>query len=256
MNKYPKISIITPSFNQGKFIKDTIESVLNQNYPNLEYFIIDGGSSDNTLDVLKQYQGYLTWVSEKDNGQANAINKGIRMSTGEIITFINSDDYYLPNTLFKVADLFLTHPEIVWITGNYQIIDENKKTIEPFVVTYKNYFRKRSSSHQLRLTNYIIQPSTFWRKKANDEIGLFDDTLRYTFDYDYWLRLMDNYPHLCIDDPLSAFRIHGQSKGGAEYKQQFKEEIDVLKRYQPSNFEYLFHVIHNWLIVKSYNIFK
>ena len=113
MNKYPKISIITPSFNQGKFIRDTIESVLNQNYPNLEYFIIDGGSSDNTLDVLRQNQGYLTWVSEKDNGQADAINKGIRMSTGEIITFINSDDYYLPNTLFKVADLFLTHPEIV-----------------------------------------------------------------------------------------------------------------------------------------------
>lgn len=252
----PKFTIITPSYNQGKYIQDTIESVLNQKYPNIEYLILDGGSTDNTYEIVQKYSDHLTWISEPDGGQADAINKGIKKATGDIIAFLNSDDYYYPETLIKVAKTFYEHPDIAWVTGNYHIVSENKKIIQPYVVNYKDLYRKHSNPHLLRLTNYIAQPSTFWRKKVNEESGGFDSTLRYTFDYDFWLRMIDKYPHSYINEPLSAFRIHDQSKGGVEYHSQFTEELSVLKRYPCSKFEYLFHLVHNWLIVKSYDMIK
>src|SRR5579872_1323282 len=122
--KYLKISIITPSFNQSNFIEQTILSVLNQNYPNLEYFIIDGGSSDNTLNILKKYDKHIKWISEKDKGQANAINKGLTMATGEIITYLNSDDTYENKSLFIINDYFLAHKSCKWLCGTYKIVDE------------------------------------------------------------------------------------------------------------------------------------
>ncbi len=119
----PKISIITPSWNQGPFIERTIRSVLEQGYPNLEYIVMDGGSTDGTIDILRKYEGRLTWVSDKDKGQADAINKGITRSTGDIIAYLNSDDIYETGALRKAADHFSAHPDDRWLTGQCRIID-------------------------------------------------------------------------------------------------------------------------------------
>lgn len=255
-NQLPKITIITPSYNQGSFITDTIDSVLNQNYPNLEYIILDGGSTDETAQIVRTYSKQVKWISESDRGQADAINKGIQLASGDILAFINSDDYYLPGVFNKIAKIFTENREVAWVTGNYYVVAENKKVIQSYIVKYKNLYRRKSNSHTLRLTNYIIQPSTFWRKKVNDEIGGLDSTLRYAFDYDFWIRMIDRYPHICINDPLSAFRLHNQSKSGKEYHPQFEEELMVLRRYECSRFEFFFHSFHNWLIVKAYEVIK
>lgn len=218
--------------------------------------IIDGGSTDCTSQVVKKYEKYVTWISEPDKGQADAINKGIKRASGDIIAFINSDDYYLSDVFYRVVNIFSSNPKIGWITGDYVIINAKNELIQSFVARYKKFYRNRSSPHTLRLTNYIVQPSTFWGKRINQEIGLFDISLQYAFDYDFWLRLIDKYPFECINEPLSAFRIHDQSKGGTEFQKQFKEEISVLKRYEHSKFEYLFHIVHNWLIVHTYDIIR
>jgi len=148
---FPKISIITPSFNQGKFIKKTIDSVLSQNYPDLEYVVIDGGSTDNTVKILKSYGNKIKWISEKDKGQADAINKGLKIINGEIIAFINSDDYYLPDTFKKIVDFFKQNITCNVVTGDYLIINENGKPIQSFVGFYK--------IQQLSLPNLVSSSS-------------------------------------------------------------------------------------------------
>src|SRR5919199_239465 len=133
----PSISVITPSYNQAQFIRQTVESVLTQNYPRLEYIVIDGLSTDNTLDVLKPYQTKLRLISERDNGQTDAINKGLRMATGDIVCWLNSDDFFLPNTLEIVGDFFLAHPNKTWLTGDCLIINETGAPIQGAVRQYK-----------------------------------------------------------------------------------------------------------------------
>ena len=168
----PKITVITPSYNQGHFITETIDSVLSQNYPNLEYIVMDGGSTDDTVDILKSYGKKFTWVSKKDKGQTDAINKGIKKSTGDIICYLNSDDVFLPNTLNTVAEYFMQNPEAMWVTGDYFIIDADGNKIQSFVAEYKKWLRQNPSKQRLSIANYIIQPSTFWRKELTQEIGL------------------------------------------------------------------------------------
>src|SRR5918996_5336836 len=129
MKKYPRISIITPSFNQGNFIEETILSVLSQEYPDLEYLVMDGGSSDATLDVLKKYSGRITWFSEPDQGQTDAINKGLRRATGSVVGYLNADDLLLPGALNKVAQTFTADPQAWWVTGKCQIVDEENNEI-------------------------------------------------------------------------------------------------------------------------------
>jgi glycosyltransferase involved in cell wall biosynthesis len=255
-NRYPRISIITPTYNQSNFITRTIDSVLSQNYPNLEYIVMDGGSTDNTLTILESFNGKIIWSSEKDNGQADAINKGIKLSTGEIVAFINSDDYYLPGVFQDIANTFLSRPEIKWITGSYKIIDQNDNDIQTLTVLYKDILRSVPLPVTLKLTNYIVQPSTFWKREVHDSVGYFNQSLRYTFDYDFWLRMIDRYPLYKTNLPLSAFRIHPDSKGGKEYDAQFTEEFEVLKQYNHNKIIQLLHKIHNDIIVGLYRRLK
>lgn len=252
----PRFSIITPSLNQARFICQTIESVLSQDYPDIEYIVMDGGSTDSTLEILREYSGRLQWVSEKDEGQADAINKGIQRATGELIGFINSDDYLLPGALRFAAERLLETPGRKWLTGDYVVINQQGRRIQPFTVFYKRLYRKLSSPAVLAFTNYIVQPSTFWKREVHDEIGYLDKSLRYTFDYDFWMRLMRFQKPFCVSRPLSAFRIHPGSKGGSEYKAQFHEELEVLKRYSNNNLIYPLHMIHNELIVFLYRRLK
>ena len=252
----PRIGIVTPSYNQGGFIRETIDSVLGQQYPKLDYWVIDGGSSDETLDILKGYGQKINWVSEEDEGQTQAINKGLRRVTGDIMAFINSDDIYSPGTLSLVADYFLEHPEAMWLTGDHRIIDGSGKRVQSYVVGYKWMLRRRPSFSRLAVANYIVQPSTFWRRELVEEIGFFDESLRYCFDYDFWIRAIQKHPLHTLDNKLSLFRIHGASKGGSQFEKQFAEEHQVLKRYTANKALLCIHRVHAMLIVLAYRIVK
>ena len=250
----PLVSIITPSLNQATYIQETIQSVLTQNYPNIEYIVMDGRSTDGTVDILKKYQSNIQWVSNKDGGQADAINKGISLSHGEILCYLNSDDYLLPGAVSKIVEIFVQNPREEWVTGDYIIVNNQGKYIQCFVSWYKRILR--TLHIPLSLTNSIIQPSTFWRRDLVKRVGKFDATLRYAFDYDYWMRLTMIYAPMVIGDKLSAFRIHKKSKGSVLYKRQFEEEVHVLHRYTKNKIMIKLHEAHNRLITGIYDRIK
>lgn len=203
----PKISVVTPSFNQGRFIEETILSVLNQDYPIIEYIIIDGGSTDNTLDIIRKYEKSIDyWNSEPDKGQSDAINKGLKRVTGDIVTWINSDDqYYSKNIFSKISALFTAKPHIDACYGNNVYVDESSSIL---------YLRKGIPFYSIRLLNiwnYINQPTVFLRKCIIDNF-LLDLELNYIMDYEYWLRIARRYNFKYIDLMISASRWHNECK--------------------------------------------
>ncbi|MDF2858575.1 MAG: kfoC 2 [Neobacillus sp.] len=200
-----KLSVITPSYNQGQYIERTILSVINQNVPDLEYLVIDGGSKDQTIDLLKQYSGNLNWVSEADHGQADAVNKGIRRSQGEIIGWLNSDDIYYPGILNKVIDFFDSHPDVMIVYGNANHIDESDVVIEPYPTSNWNF-------EELFDVCFICQPAVFFRRSLVDKVGLLNAKLQYCMDYEYWLRIGEKYPFSFIPEVLAGSRLYPQTK--------------------------------------------
>lgn len=201
---FPKISIITPSFNQGRFLEETILSIINQNYPNLEYIIIDGGSTDNSVDIIKKYETQITyWISEKDSGQSEAINKGYKKATGEIIAWLNSDDLYTPNTLHEIADHFTKNPKVDIVYGDVINFLENGKGLYVDNQFELQDFFSRISIHQ---------PSVFWRREILQNSALLDEELFYCMDYDLWMKLFLNFKSLKIKKVFSRFREHSDSK--------------------------------------------
>ncbi len=213
----PKLSIVTPSFNQGKFLEETIVSVLDQNYPNLEYIVIDGGSRDESVEVIKRYEKHLAyWVSEKDRGQVHAINKGIEKSTGEIFGFINSDDLYLPSTFATVAEHFDQHSESEWVCGDTIIFGEGRadELIETVV--------PKSAAHCLSWAYTAAQPGHFWKREL--VAGGFDESWPYDFDHDLYVRLL-LAGHKCehIPQAFARYRLHDASKTVAENHRQIAE---------------------------------
>jgi glycosyltransferase involved in cell wall biosynthesis len=250
-----KISIITPSLNQKEYIEKTILSVREQNYPNYEHIIIDGKSTDGTLDILKKFKNEITYISEKDTGQANAINKGLRMASGDILAFINSDDYYLPNTFNSIISAFQNH-SAGWLIGDYKIIDSLGNEIHNFVIKYKKTLREMDKIKLFYLANYIPQPSTFWKRNFFIASGYFNEKYTYAFDYEYWLRLYKIETPIIIRNELSAFRIHQSSKGSQDYELQLDEEIRILKEQRVDKFFIALHTINNGLIKLVYKFIK
>jgi glycosyltransferase involved in cell wall biosynthesis len=229
-----KISIITPSYNQAPFIERTIRSVLDQGYANLEYIVMDGGSTDGTIDILKRYGGQLTWISEQDKGQADAINKGITRSTGDIIAYLNSDDTYEPDALIKVASHFSRNPKTMWLTGRCRIIDEQDREIRRLVTAYKNFLLRHYSYSLLLATNPVSQPATFWRRSVISEFGLFDETEHLVMDYDYWLRIGKTYPPAVLDGYLAAFRVYAATKTSSSFLTTFEREMVLARKHSTS----------------------
>lgn len=252
----PSLTVITPSYNQAAFIGQTIESVLAQNYPALQYLLIDGASTDHTAAVVAPYAHRLTFISEPDRGQTDAINKGLRLATGDIVCWLNSDDYFLPGTLRAVGTFFANHPDALWLTGDCAIVDEAGQPIQRAVQTYKRWLRTIGPTASLGVTNAICQPATFWRRTAHDQLGHLRDDLRYTMDYDWWLRLARVQPPALSEQVLSAFRIHRASKGGSQYKKQFAEDYETLRRYVSSPWIRGLHRLHNGLITTAYRLVK
>lgn len=222
----PKISIITPSLNQGRFIERAIQSVLGQNYPNLEYIVIDGGSTDETLTILTRYQAHLRWVSEADDGQAHAINKGFRAASGEILGWLNADDELLPGTLHTVTTYFRHHPEAMLVYGDAEAIDEAGQGYGR-----RGNVRASTFNELVQLGDFIVQPATFWRVQVVEELGGLDEALIYCLDYEYWLRIASKYALHYLPTMLARERLHPQAKSIAVTLPRMAEIEKVVVRY-------------------------
>lgn len=260
-----KFSIITPSLNQSNFIKKTIDSVINQRGSfEIEYFVMDGGSTDNTINILKKYEKKLKnnhrvkfyWQSKKDKGQSDAINQGFKRATGDILAFINSDDYYQSNIFQKVADEFIKNQKNLWLTGYSFIVDENNKQIQKPITIYKNFCLNNYNYNTLLILNYISQPSTFFRKEIFTLNGYFSTKLHLCMDYDFWLKIGAKNDPIILEEYISSFRIHKKSKGRNRFIEQFDEDLDVAKKYTRNNLILMFHSLHNKLITSAYKIIK
>jgi len=213
-----KLSIVTPSYNQGQFLEETILSVLNQGYEPLEYIIIDGGSTDHSVDIIRRYQSHLAyWVSEKDRGQVEAINKGMARTTGDIVAFVNSDDVYLPGTFAAVANYFSSHPGCEWVCGDTLMFGIGHQTEMIRAVV------PRSAAQCLSWAYKAPQPGHFWKRALVQQFG-FDEKWPYDFDHDMYVRAL-LAGHICeyVPLPFAGYRLHTASKTVAENDRQIAE---------------------------------
>ena len=229
-----KISIVTPSLNQGQFIERTILSVLSQkgNF-DLEYIIVDGGSTDTSLDTIMRYEHRLKWVSEKDKGQSDAINKGFNMASGEILAWLNSDDTYVPGALAAVVKAYNERP-FMWCFGNCRNIDENDRETRKLITKYKIFESKRYSYRRLLSKDFISQPAVFFTRNVYQKVGPLDLNCHYSMDYDYWLRIGKKYSPVYINKFLANFRWQSGSKNSENYKQAAFETYLTAKRHATS----------------------
>lgn len=216
-----KISVVTPSLNQGKFIEEAILSVSMQEYPDVEHLVIDGGSTDETIEILKRYP-HVKWISEPDDGQADALNKGLKMATGDIIGWLNADDAYLDTTFEAVADFFMTHPSVGLTYGYVYIIDDESRLI-----------RKRISPDfdfgmMVRLGACYAQPTFFFRREVLERVGFMDATLRQAMDYDFILRVGQQLTVRKLPGFLGKFRTHPGSMSHSGVEGPIGREIGAL----------------------------
>jgi len=225
--RWPRISIVTPSYNQGQYIEETIRSVLLQGYPNLQYIVMDGGSSDQTVDVIRKYEEWIDhWVSEKDRGQTHAINKGFAMADGDIVAWINSDDYYFPDTLYQMAIAHAKSPGAILLGDVEEFSDENELGVQRMHhVDIEHMLRPMDGSWMWH------QPGTFVPRTVLESCGPLDETLHYAFDKDWMFRLLQDAPVHYMDSPLARFRIHAEAKTTADLDRTIWEVFRVNRRY-------------------------
>jgi glycosyltransferase involved in cell wall biosynthesis len=229
--EHPLVTVVTPSYNQGRFIAATIESVLAQDYPNLEYLVIDGGSTDETAAVAARYAGRLTFVSEPDRGQCHAINKGFRRARGEYVAWLNSDDVYLPGAISTAIAALQADPLAGAVYGEGYQIDEAGAVISRFQPTQPFDLWKL-----LNLSDYILQQTVFFRRRIFDEVGWLDESLHYGLDWDLLMRIGLRYPIVYIPHELGAIREHATAKSFSGGAARARELAAILRRHTHRRF--------------------
>lgn len=233
---FPFVSIVTPSFNQAEFLERTIQSVLSQDYPNLEYIIIDGGSTDGSVEIIRKYENRLAyWVSEKDKGQTNAINKGFNRAKGEIFAWLNSDDIYEPGAIQAAVEALMSDPSLGFVYGDCNFIDSHDRIIGKFDV------RQTDLKKLQRGYVHIPQQAFFFRGELWKKVGPLDESIYFAMDYDLWLRLARIAPFRYIPGKVWAdFRLHEDAKTITADASCWPEMIQIRRRDGRSKFSVLF----------------
>jgi glycosyltransferase involved in cell wall biosynthesis len=227
MDAWPKISLVTPSCNQGAFLERTIHSVLDQKYRGLEYMIIDCGSDDGSVDTIKKYTDKLAyWISEPDSGQSAAINKGLRRATGEIVGWLNSDDTLAPGSLHRIAEIYREHPEVDLVYGHTCLIDTEDRMIKRLVAV-------RTNARELIRYNRNVwsQPGTTWRRRLQEKIGFLDEGLHYAMDNDFWIRSALGGIIHCAPYHLGNLRAHSMAKSSRFVDGFSREQLILDQKY-------------------------
>lgn len=224
---WPKLTVVTPSYNQGLYLEETIRSVLAQDYPNLEYIILDGGSSDDSVAIIRHYADHLAyWRSAPDNGQASAINEGFQRATGDVLAWLNSDDTYLPGTLMTIGKLFARRLDITLAYGEGWYIDAASERIEPC-----RFVRRRITDTYIANRDPILQPAAFWRRSLWDAAGPLDTTLHWVFDWEWFIRAHKVGLFHYVPEALANYRVHEAAKTRRGALDRQLEHAAVTRRY-------------------------
>ena len=252
-----RITVVTPSYDQAEYIERTIDSVINQKWDyEIQYIIMDRWSTDATVDILKEYEKKLKWdkrisfkrVSEKDKWQSDAINKWLRIATWDIVTYLNSDDTLADWALQKVVDK-LGKSNKKWSYGKCRIIDKEDKEIRKYITWYKNFLWRKYSYAKLLSENFISQMTVFWKREVMEEIGYFDENEHLCMDYEYWLRIWEQFDPLYIPEYIANFRFYQTSKSWAHFDNQFKDELRLAEKYARWKYKWS-------LLVHKFNYYK
>lgn len=225
MPDLPSISVVTPTFNAATTIRETLDSIAAQDYPALDHVVVDGGSTDGTLEILEAEAaaGRLRFISEPDNGLSDAFNKGVRMATGDFVGWLNADDTYEPGALAAVAAAVTAKPDAEWATGRCKIMGGSGEESRLAVTAYKNFLLKRFSLRLYLTNNFVSSPATFVRRSVLDEIGALDERFKYSADYDLWLRLARRGNPVYVDADIARFRMADDSLSITGFEEQFVE---------------------------------
>jgi glycosyltransferase involved in cell wall biosynthesis len=224
LGELPLVSIVTPSYNQGRFIGRTIDSVLAQTYPNIEYLVVDGASTDETLDVLRAYGDRVRWISEPDSGQTQAINKGLRAARGEIVGYLNSDDVLLPDAIEKVVDYLRDHSECDLVYGDADYVDADDRVTGTYATADYSFERLMDDC-------CICQPAAYWRVSVGRVVGPFDEDVHYAMDYDYWIRVdRSGFAIQHMVETIARSRLHPAAKTLSARRAIYREIVDVCRR--------------------------
>ncbi len=249
-NKLPKISIVIPSYNKVDYVGETIKSIVDQNYSNLEVIVQDPGSTDGSLKIInsyiKKFPKVIKLYREKDAGQLDAINKGLSRSKGDILTYINADDVYESGTLLTVGEYFSKNPKTLWLAGQGKVVNDRGQEIAQPVTLYKNLLLSFNIYPLLLTTNYLMQPSVFWSKKMWEKCGPFKGDTRFIMEYEMWLRMGKNEMPSVINKTLSFFRIPEKSISRDEFEKTLSEDMKIVQKYTKNKFILLLHKLHNW----------
>ena len=257
-----KISVITPSYNQGKFIRRTLDSVLlNQDYTNIEHLVMDGLSTDETIDILKEYKNRfkdkLIFISEKDKGQSNAINKGFKKASGEIIGWINSDDYYEDKIFSFVVNYFKDNPDVDMLYGICDVVDEHGKFVSTIEEGY-NFKKRKIDYREFKYDNLmnvysglIPQPAVFFRTSVFDKVGYLDESFNFVMDYEYWLRIGRKCKIKRVEKHLANFRTHQEAKTTFPNRFKYFGESLRARRKNGGGFSFRFYSYIGFLATKT-----
>jgi glycosyltransferase involved in cell wall biosynthesis len=230
---WPRITVVTPSFNQSAYLEETIRSVILQGYPNLEYIVIDGGSTDGSVDIIRRYEEHIAfWVSEPDGGQCQALNKGFRRSTGEWLAWLNSDDVYLPGALMTIAQTIRSRSSINWIVGAVRVGDDRLNKLGTFSPVCDTDYWLDFVCTKKRHGTALPQQGSFWSRRAWEKAGCLDESFHFAMDHEFWGRLAYNgFRPVCLNAELAVFRQHAETKTASGQTSFLADEKAVIDKW-------------------------